>query len=125
MDKPRDFCGVFAVSEEFKKARDEASANYQVSDPGFCGVDTEKHETFQQGADWAYEWISQSSEMLDVIEKQQAIIDRLKEALELIRAAYDRGDIGIVPGDLNYIEQMDEYARQALADVKKMESNES
>jgi hypothetical protein len=101
---------------EFKKARDEASANYQISNPDFCGVDIAKHKSFQKGADWAYEWlvkdrfinpIKKQIDQAEKIMKQQAIIDMLKEALELLSSGkfYD----------------LQSEVDKALADVKEME----
>lgn len=69
-----------------------------------------------KGADWAYEYCQNKfddarADMVDFIQNKQAIIDRLKEALDDI---YD---------DEGATQESSRYIVQALIDVEKMEND--
>ena len=99
---------------DFNKARDEAAVNYSV-DRTHMGWQLYGFNHFNGGADWAYQWFTNkynykiACDRKKELELQQAIIDRLKEGLEHYAAKTTPEWLCI------------RQAKQALADVKKME----
>jgi len=106
-----------SMTDEFKKARDEAADRDCDMAPKYGGV---LEDTYIKGADWAYEWCEK--EMVPgtmkvvfkkkaEIEKQQAIIDKLKETVVTVMNQPFEGS-----WDAQAV-----FISKALTDIKKME----
>ena len=102
------------MTEEFKKARDEATPYEPI-------MDYEKYEAWPEGANWAYNYLEKEMEEIAAESaSKDVIIDRLKEALEEVKQYI------CVQHDVNGFKEVYELptkliAEQALADVKEME----
>jgi hypothetical protein len=77
------FEGAWGMTESFKQARDEASNIEYVKN-------IDQDIFFKQGANWAYGWREEERKkkfktLNDRFDRDQAIIKRLKEALEKLK----------------------------------------
>lgn len=111
------------MTDEFKKARDEASISEHIYEPKWGGkdhsgydtimkyeVNSERDEAFCNGADWAYEWcgIGKTWVLRAEVERVEKQADKLAEALEKLANEQMHGAAN-----------MRHFAKQALAEYRR------